>query len=123
MRLWHYKLLNSLPDLQFKGQLRELVAICGTIEKHGSPNHLLVNKILEFPKEDFATYIRYYLVCYEERYNKVPNSSKRLNDFISKFLNVFPKQNPEGIFNTWHNNNYLRVCMANLYEKLFFCYR
>ena len=27
MRLWHYKLLPYLPDAQFKGQLRELVAI------------------------------------------------------------------------------------------------
>ena len=25
MRLWHYKLLPYLPELQFKGQLREMV--------------------------------------------------------------------------------------------------
>ena len=27
MRLWHYRLLPYLPDAQFKGQLREMVAI------------------------------------------------------------------------------------------------
>ena len=120
MRLWHYKLLNSLPDLQFKGQLRDLVAICGMIKKYGTPNHLLVNKILEFPPEDFATYITYYLKCYEIRYKKIPKASETLNKFIYDFLNVTPKQDPEGIFSTWHDNNYLRVCMANLYEKFFF---
>lgn len=26
MRLWHYRLFPYLPDLQFRGQLRELVA-------------------------------------------------------------------------------------------------
>ena len=27
MRMWHYRLIPYLPDLQLKGQLRELVAI------------------------------------------------------------------------------------------------
>ena len=33
MRIWHYKLLPYLPDKQFKGQLRELVAIMRAWER------------------------------------------------------------------------------------------
>lgn len=47
MRLWHYKLLPYLPAAQFKGQLRELVAILHTWRDKGQTNHILINRVME----------------------------------------------------------------------------
>lgn len=45
MRIWHYQLLPYLPDAQFKGQLRELVAIMRDWKRKGKTNHVLINKV------------------------------------------------------------------------------
>lgn len=50
IRIWHYQLLPYLPDAQFKGQLRELVAIMHDWRDKGKTNHLLINKVMEYPK-------------------------------------------------------------------------
>ena len=54
MRLWHYELLPYLPELQFKGQLRELVAIMKDIKSKGTTNHILINKAMEYPKTQLS---------------------------------------------------------------------
>ena len=43
LRIWHYKLLEVLPDLQFNGQLRELVVIMRDWRDKGKTNHILIN--------------------------------------------------------------------------------
>ena len=115
MRLWHYELLPYLPDAQFKGQLRELVAIMHDWRDKGKTNHLLINKVMEYPKNDLSCYAWYYFKEYLRRYN---NYNKNLAEEFVIFaegsnFNPFP-------FNGWHNKTYLRVCMANLYEKHIF---
>ena len=50
IRIWHYWLLPYLPDAQFKGQLRELIAIMHDWRDKGKTNHLLINKVMEYPK-------------------------------------------------------------------------
>ena len=45
LRIWHYKLLEVLPDLQFKGQLRELVVIMRDWRDKGKTNHILINAV------------------------------------------------------------------------------
>ena len=50
MRLWHHKLLRYLPEAQFKGQLREMVAIMRDWRDRGTTNHLLINKVMEYDK-------------------------------------------------------------------------
>jgi uncharacterized protein (TIGR02328 family) len=117
MRMWHYKLLDVLPELQFRGQLRELVAICSNIQQFATPRHLLVNILQQYPPEHLATYIDYYISIYEKWYGKKPNSYDKLREFIYDFLNVKPYETVDGIYSEWHNREYLRVCMANLYEK------
>lgn len=112
MRLWHVDLLPYLPDLQFKGQLRELVAIMRDWRDRGGTNHLLINKVMEYPKSDFVGYFyKYNGECFK-RYGK------DLSDYGTEFLGFsnFECQTVH-IFNGWHNKKYLRVCMANLYEK------
>ena len=113
MRLWHRELLPYLPDLQFKGQLRELVAIMRDVRDIGTPNHILVNRVTEYPRRDLVVYFIEYEIEYHKRYDKWLTTQwkefQEFNDGVSG-----------GVFDRWHNKEYLRVCMANLYEKHFF---
>jgi uncharacterized protein (TIGR02328 family) len=118
MRLWHYELLPYLPDAQFKGQLRELVAIMHDWRDKGKTNHLLINRVMEYPKEELSYYFLFYKKEYERRYKK-EISNKYLVEF-QKFAPVafsFVYEDEVELFKGWHNKEYLRICMANLMEK------
>ena len=111
MRIWHYKLLPYLPDAQFKGQLRELVLIMRQWRDKGATNHLLINRVMKHPKQDIGGYFLAYREEYNQRYGKdLPLVNLEFYDFCEGHSN-YP------FFNGWHNTEYLRVCMANLYEK------
>lgn len=110
MRIWHYKLLPYLPENQFKGQLRELVLIMRQWRNKGTTNHLLINRIMEYPKADLYGYFLEYAVEYEKRYGVRTKQTKEFVEFGEHDFVLFP-------FIGWHNTEYLRVCMANLYEK------
>jgi uncharacterized protein (TIGR02328 family) len=114
MRLWHYELLPYLPDAQFKGQLRELVAIMHDWRDKGKTNHLLINRVMEYPTNDLAKYFIRYEALYHKRYGKW------LIKQCEEFIRFDDRKNSNGVFDSWHNKEYLRVCMANLYEKHFF---
>ena len=114
MRLWHYELLPYLPDAQFKGQLRELVAIMHDWRHKGKTNHLLINRVMEYPTNDLVKYFIRYEALYHKRYGKW------LIKQCEEFVRFDDKKNSNGVFESWHNKEYLRVCMANLYEKHFF---
>jgi uncharacterized protein (TIGR02328 family) len=118
MRLWHYKLLPYLPDAQFKGQLRELVAIMHDWRYKGTTNHLLINKVMEYDKSHLTTYFMKYCYWYGQRYHKSVSTKYALEfqDFCPEVIGFVDTP----IFDGWHNKEYLRVCMANLYEKHFF---
>ena len=114
MRLWHYELLPYLPDAQFKGQLRELVAIMHDWRDKSKTNHLLINRVMEYPKYHLRTYFLLYREEYKKRYGK-DISNKTASEFIDfggkcPWLTSLP-------FESWHNKEYLLVCMANLCEK------
>ena len=53
MRLWHTSLIPVLPREQLVSQWRELSAIAGAIQKKGTPNHLLVNFVMEYDFDHF----------------------------------------------------------------------
>jgi uncharacterized protein (TIGR02328 family) len=115
MRLWHYKLLPYLPDAQFKGQLRELILIMHQWRDNGTTNHLLINRVMEYPKGDLTSYFLLYDIEYQKRYLK--EHGLIANEFVEfskpdHFTNV--------PFKDWHNKEYLRVCVCNLYEKYHF---
>lgn len=117
MRLWHYKLLPYLPDAQFKGQLRELVAIMHDWRDKGKTNHLLINRVMDYPKEELVCYFALYYGQYQKRYGK----SVRANVFGEFFQFTQDEYKTTGnLFEGWHDNGYLRVCMANLMEKHFY---
>ena len=113
MRLWHCELLPYLPELQFKGQLREMVAILHDLKSKGKTNHLLINRIMEYPKADFYGYFLTYATEHKKRYLYYPKKS-----ICDEFLEYGQGCNIKADdFCGWHNTEYLRVCMANLYEK------
>ncbi len=116
MRLWHYQLLPYLPELQFKGQLRELVAIVRDLKYKKQTNHILINKVMEYPKTQLSKYFIIYRDEYYKRYNKVVNE-----DYSFEFMHFAPTAVywGEHLFEGWHTKEYLRSNMANLWEKHF----
>lgn len=115
MRLWHYKLLPYLPELQFKGQLRETVAIMRDIRDRGGTNNLLINRVMSYPKADLSSYFWDYDMLYHKRF------SVQHKGYMAEFIEFadYAGYNPQP-FEGWHDDGYLKVCMVNLYEKHFY---
>ena len=59
MRLWHKDLISALPREQLVAQWRELSSIAGAIQKNGTPNHVLVNFVLDYDYNNFISYAYY----------------------------------------------------------------
>jgi hypothetical protein len=114
MRLWHDELWPYLPELQFKRQLRELVAIMHDWRDKGKTNHLLINIVMEYPKNDLVKYFLYYDAIYHERYGKW--LTKQWEEFKA-FDDTPLDKRSKGVFTGWHTKEYLRSNMANLWEK------
>lgn len=116
MRLWHKDLIPVLPRQQLIGQWRECCLIAKTIAEKGTPNHILVNRIMDYPPSHFATYG--YFVADEIRkrgYNfnifKFTNEMEKFADLA--FVDVPYVQ----LFTGWHTDRYLAQCFYNLQEK------
>lgn len=60
MRIWHTFLIDVLPREQLIAAWRELSAIAGSIQKNGTPNHLLVNFVLDYDYDHFISYTKQY---------------------------------------------------------------
>lgn len=115
MRIFHYALLPYLPDLQFRGQLRELVAIMRSWRDTGKTNHLLINRVMEYSPKELYYYFYIYKCEYVKRYGKTLDKyEKEFLDFVSKYE---PSSMKPNCYEGWHNKEYLRSNMANLWEK------
>ena len=115
MRLWHKNLIPVLPRQQLLGQWRECCLIAKNISEKGTPNHILVNKIMDYPIEEFINYA--YAIYWEM-------DGRGYNVDYSKFLNnlkvnmsTIPYEPVEKVFYNWHDVTYLRICYYNLFEK------
>ena len=113
MRLWHKNLIHYLPRQQLLGQWRECCLIAKNIKENGTPNHILVNKIIEYPIEHLYTYGKaiYSEMCcrgYKVDLNKF---DKYFDDNKKKLLPMHK------IFIDWHNDLYMVICYYNLKEK------
>ena len=119
MRLWHYELLPYLPDAQFKGQLRELVAIMRAWRDDGETNHLLINRVMEYKKIELVSYFIEYCVAYSKRYGDRKGFiiTVMYEAEFQEFLGFGSYDPKKKIFDGWHNKEYLRICMSNLFEK------
>lgn len=116
MRLWHKDLIDILPSDQLIGQWRECSLIAKLLAVNGTPNHILVNKVLDYQKEHFATY------CYEVLWWMInrgysPSSATKMamEDHIG--LKLSPYIEHDLLFDGWHNDRYLYQCVSNLEEK------
>jgi len=117
MRLWHKDLIEVLPRQQLLGQWRECCAIAKSITEKGTPNHILVNKIMDYPLLHFMLYGNLVFVEMEKRgyradFNKFSKYFR--GTFWGKFSIMGSK---DAIFNDWHNDRYLWQCYYNLQEK------
>lgn len=116
MRLWHYKLVPYLPRQQLLSQWRECVCIAKSIHEKGTPNHILVNKIMDYPIGEFNDYCNIVLVeMVKRRYNVSESAIDKLEDYTG-FMVDSEKQYSHP-FNGWHTFKYLKQCYSNLQEK------
>lgn len=119
MRLWHKDLISVLPKQQLVAQWRELSAIVGSIQKHGTPNHLLVNKILDFPISHFEAYVKLVDRELVKRNYQISDSVRnKIYGYCYKNKKAREKEvSYEEIYEEWHNIRYLMQCYYNLQEK------
>jgi len=113
MRLWHKDLIDVLPNQQLLGQWRELCCITRNLAINGTPNHLLVNKVLEYPMDHFVTYTQLI-------YNELCDRGARVNwNNFEKWLpsTIYKPIKKHDLFEDWHNYRYLTQCVYNLEEK------
>ena len=124
MRIWHKDLIKVLPQKQLVAQWRELCCMAKNVRKDGTPNHLLVNKILNYPLNHFVVYSNMVLKEMSDRKINVNKNTylkfvenleaggKHFNNDIDKVIPVWNE-----IFGSWHNERYLIQCLHNLEEK------
>lgn len=115
MRLWNFMIIPYLPDNQLRGQWRECALIADGIQKNGTPNHLLVNKVMEYPYDEFATYCK---MVSQEMFNRGFNKTIKSEERI--YFKPWHYVHEKPIFEGWHDKNYLRICYSNLAEKHFY---
>jgi uncharacterized protein (TIGR02328 family) len=122
MRLWNYQLLPYLPRQQLLSQLRECVSIAKDIYETGSPNHILVNRIMDYDLEEFRDYcnlVIHEMVCVrgykvsEQTINKL----EKYIDFNINYITIKEVKEGRELFKDWHTDRYLAQNILNLQEK------
>lgn len=118
MRLWHKDLIQILPKNQLLSQWRECCCIARNIAINGHPNHILVNKIMDYDIAHFYSYTKLvYLEMRRRGYKVDANCFKKWvgdSRFLVERHYVVDKAH---IFEGWHNDRYLTQCYFNLQEK------
>ena len=118
MRLWHWKLISALPREQLVAQWRELSAIAGNLNTKGTPNHILVNKILDYPREHFISYALYVRQEMTRRgYRTMESVWNKIYCTRESDYGEIEIVSLEDLFPGWHNDRYLEQCYFNLEEK------
>ncbi len=112
MRLWHKDLIPVLPRKQLLSQWRECCCIAKAIHDRGTPNHILVNKVLEYPEAQFNVYT---LTVRNEMLKR--GYKCNWNRYTKWRINRNYEWEIKDIFSNWHNNRYLTQCLYNLQEK------
>ena len=114
MRLWHKNFIPVLPREQLVAQWRELSAIAGAIQKNGTPNHILVNFVLNYDYDHFINYAGMVRAEMNRR------GYRTMNSVWDKIISLKPDWNYlsyDEIYKEKMNNIYLEICYYNLYEK------
>lgn len=112
MRLWHTDMIPVLPKEQLVAQWRECSAIAGSIQKNGTPNHILVNFMLDYDYDHFISY------CAEVRQEMTKRGYRTMDKVWDKIVGL--KINYSMIDTPYPeimNEEYYTICYYNLYEK------
>ena len=117
MRLWHTQLINVLPREQLVSAWRELSAIAGSIQKKGTPNHILVNFVLDY---DYDHFISYADLVRKEMMSRGYRTMNSVWEKITNLKSDYKILSKEEIYPNKMDNEYLTICYYNLYEK-FLC--
>ena len=112
MRLWHKELISVLPRLQLLSQWRECCSIAKAINEDGTPGHILVNRVLNYPTEHFLQYAQY--ISDEMIFRGYNCNYQRFSKWAGNYLHHVSFAS---VFSSWHNDIYLRECLYNLEEK------
>lgn len=117
MRLWSQQIQPFLPDMQFRGQLRELILILRAWKSKKEINHPIVGRVLRYPKSHLTN----YFVRYEWEWNMRAGGKIRPLDekHYKEFMEFDDGKCLEGKpYGDWlETEEHLRIEMANLYEK------
>lgn len=114
MRLWHKDLISVLPREQLVAQWREVSAIAGNINTKGTPNHILVNKIMNYPLDHFITYSA---AVRAEMTRRGYRTMDKVWDKITSVCENYTIIPIEEVYNEWMDKEYLTICYYNLKEK------
>jgi uncharacterized protein (TIGR02328 family) len=115
MRLWHKDLIKVLPKQQLLSQWRECCCIARNIKINGTPNHLLVNKILTYSDSHFYKYAQE--IMYEMQRRGYKCNIDRFNRFTENDIRFIDTPSHMELFKYWHDDRYLKQCLYNLQEK------
>lgn len=114
MRLWHTKLIQVLPREQLIAQWRECSAIADSIIKNGTPNHLLVNFILDY---DFDHFISYSCYVRQEMTKRGYRTMDKVWDKITSLKKDYSIITFGDLYLDIMNEDYYTICYYNLKEK------
>ena len=114
MRLWHPQLITVLPREQLVSQWRELSAIAGAIQKNGTPNHILVNFVLDYDYDHFISYTHYVREEMKKRGYQTMNSVWEKIVSLKKDWTLLPLNK---VYEEKMNSEYRIICYYNLKEK------
>lgn len=114
MRMWHKDLIPVLPREQLVAQWRELSSIAGNIKSKGTPNHILVNPVMEYPMSHFITYAAAVRAEMTRRgYHTMDKVWEKITS-VAHDYNILPLNE---IYKEWMDKDYMEICYYNLYEK------
>lgn len=108
MRLWHIDIIPFLPRSQLIAQWRELNSIFKKQDQH-----ILINYIYEYGKEDLLIYTNQVLKEMQKRGYQI----KAFEKMKLYFEDTVPPPSPFRAFALHHNDEYLEICYFNLKEK------
>ena len=114
MRLWHYKLIPTLPNKMLVSQWRECIAIKRQWEK-GTLKHSLVSYVKNYSKEYFIEYV--WNIQKELNDRNIKFQSKYYNEIYNFCDEDINYDNKKHLLYPEHNKRYLIQCFYNLQEK------
>lgn len=114
MRIWHKDFITVLPREQLVSQWRELSAIAGSIQKNGTPNHLLVNFVLDYDLNHFISYTK---LVHTEMLRRQYRPHESVWHKIASLKPNWKEVPYDDIYDEKMDDEYFKICYYNLREK------